>query len=102
MLRKDDSRNVFKGMNQREHWFLWTLDQLKDPKTNVAILVRSQLSSEDSRAVDHVYATLKEKQVVLRIKKNTYLINPLILLPTFETFETVKAHWYAMGGKDPY
>jgi len=96
-----DSRDVFMTMNQSESWFFWSMDKIKDKETNEVIFSRAHCPKEKGSYYTTVIAKLIDKRLILRLKQNHYLINPNVILPTFNSYEKVQAKWVSLGGKLP-
>jgi len=62
-------------------WMWWKLAQLRNETTNVTILRSGELSIYERRKLTKGFKELKTKQLIKRIKREHYLINPNALLP---------------------
>lgn len=80
-------------------WLLWKLVKLCDTKTNISVLYNKELSSTEKQRVSAAYSTLFQDNIIIRTKREHYLINPKIFLPQNETFDQVLEHWLSLGGK---
>ena len=78
--------------NVNATWLFWKLESLRDLKTNIAVLPRKSLSKAEEKYLERGFPILQEKQMVKRVKQNTYLINPSLVVP-YNSYPEVKAHW---------
>lgn len=85
--------------NPSVNWFLWKLIKLINTRTNVSVLLNSKLTSSEVRRVVAAYKVLEQDNIVIRIKREHYLINPKIFLPHNNSFDEVLEHWLSLGGK---
>ena len=85
--------------NPSVNWFLWKLIKLIDTRTNTVTLLNSNLTSSEVRRVVAAYKVLEQDNIVIRIKREHYIINPMVFLPQNETFDQVLEHWLSIGGK---
>ena len=97
--RMTDSRTVLMTLTQSEAWFFWNMDMKKDPETNEVMFSRANCPKEKVNYYTQVVKNLVDKNMILRIKQNNYLINPNMTMPKFEHYEKVKNKWLSLGGK---
>lgn len=72
---------------------LSSLLKVKDTVTNIAILDSSNLSQVDKNRISKGYLELKERGVIVRVKRGVYLINPRLSPPYPEFHENVYLRW---------
>lgn len=82
-----------KNLSSAATWLFWTLDEKRHPNTNIAILESQSLSSYEKSKVVKAVKELTKANLVKRVKKETYLINPKAVLPQFEFFQDVWTEW---------
>lgn len=80
-------------------WFLWKLVKNTNTTSNIAILRNNTLTPAEIRRVVAAYSTLNQDNIIIRIKREHYIINPRIFLPKNETYNEVLEHWLSLGGK---
>jgi hypothetical protein len=85
--------------NASATWLLWKLVRLCDTKTNMVILCNKELSTTERQRVSAAYSLLNQDNIVIRTKREHYLINPKIFLPKNDSFDEVLEHWLSLGGK---
>lgn len=85
--------------NPSVNWFLWKLVKLMDTRTNTVTLLNSNLTSSEVRRVAAAYSVLNQDNIIIRTKREHYLINPKIFLPHNNSFDEVLEHWLSLGGK---
>ncbi len=66
------------GFTKVEAWLMIQLEEKRDWHTNVAECV---ISPKQRNKMDKAYRILKAKEVIIRLKQNTYLINPNYIKP---------------------
>ena len=85
--------------NPSVNWFLWKLVKLMNTQNNTVTLLNSTLTSSEVRRVVAAYSVLNQDNIVIRTKREHYLINPKIFLPHNNSFDEVLEHWLSLGGK---
>lgn len=80
-------------------WLLWKLVKLCNTQTNISVLRNSELSTTEKQRIAAAYPTLFKDNIIIRTKREHYLINPKVFLPTNNTYELVLEHWTLLGGK---
>lgn len=77
------------------------LIQTKDATTNLASFDTSSLSPTDKNKVSKGYKQLESMNLVVRVKRGVFLINPRISPCYPEYFERVCLHWIQVTGGNP-
>jgi hypothetical protein len=67
---------MYMDFNKAEQWFYKKLWQNLNYKTNQATVIQSELTKSESNALSAAYTSLKEKDLVKRVRKEVYMINP--------------------------
>lgn len=80
-------------------WLLWKLVKLCDTKTNISRIHGSTLTSAEKQRLVAAYPILNQDNIIIRTKREHYLINPKIFLPHNDSFDQVLEHWTLLGGK---
>jgi len=76
-----NTNDLFMGFSKKANWLFWLLDKQRDMATNTIILRSKSLTPAERKAVSIAFKELKNKDVVKRIKKEHYIINPKVMLP---------------------
>jgi len=74
-------------------WFFWNLVHKRNPDTNV-----SQFKAKDineSKRITKAYNELQNKDLIKRVKRQHYLINPKVIIP-IKTYNEVLEHWHSI------
>jgi hypothetical protein len=74
-------------------WLFWNLVHKRNPDTNVAIF--KSKDQNESKRITKAYKVLSQKNLVKRIKRQHYLINPTVVIPIY-TYDTVLDHWHIL------
>lgn len=80
-------------------WLLWKLVKLCDTKTNISVLRGNTLTSAEKQRLVAAYSILNQDNIIIRTKREHYLINPKVFLPHNNSFDEVLEHWLSLGGK---
>ena len=72
---------------------LSSLLKVKDSITNVAVLDSTNLTQVEKNKISKGYLELKERGIVIRVKRGVYLINPRLSPPYPEFHDTVYLRW---------
>jgi hypothetical protein len=86
-----DLYKTFEEMSPTAHWFWWRLNQHWDSETGIAKYL-AQNKTEDNKK-SKAYRQLKKLNLVHRVKRGEYLLNPSAAIPDPKSFEAVKKHW---------
>ena len=78
-------------LSKGAHWLLWSLIKLLNTTNNEAHLVLR--GPKNKAKVARAYKELKEKDMVRRVSRGVYLINPKIMLPNTGCFDKTLAIW---------
>jgi hypothetical protein len=82
---------TIQNLSKPASWLWWELVQNRSSQTNVAVYKPANQVAINRLTV--AYKELKKLDLVKRIKKQHYLINPIAYLPRFSKFDEVKGHW---------
>ena len=67
---------LYMDFNKEEQWFYKIIWQALNFKTNQATVLQGELSKHESNKVSSAYQSLKQKDLVRRVRKEVYMINP--------------------------
>lgn len=74
---------------------LFILIQKRDIDTNKAIYVTSNPSAKSKAS--RAYKELNRHSIAVRVKKQTYLLNPTAIIPRKNYFDKIKEEWLKYG-----
>ena len=77
------------------------LIQAKDPSTNTVLYDSTQLNPTEKNRVSKGYKQLEGMNLIYRLKRGTYLVNPRLSPPYDDYFDRVCLHWLQATGKNP-
>jgi len=82
---KGRSMNLVKIMSQMNSAELWLFDKINSNRikysSNVGIVRSGSLSKQEKKKVSEGYKNLRAKDCVRRVKREYYMINPMLILP---------------------
>lgn len=87
----DNLYTVIQNMSKQTAWLWWELVKNRNRFTNEAIYVA--VTPFDKRRLSASYKELRKLNLVCRMRKQRYLINPLAYLPEFNNFKRVTDNW---------
>ncbi len=67
---------MYMEFNKSEQWFYKKLWQSLNYKTNQATILQADLTKSESNALSTAYTSLRSKDLVRRVRKELYMINP--------------------------
>lgn len=67
---------MYMDFNKAEQWFYKKLWKALDYKTNQATIIQSELTKVESNNLSAAYTSLRKKELVKRVRKEVYMINP--------------------------
>ena len=74
-------------------WLFWKLNINNNHKTNISTLDPKSLSKAEIGKLARGYKELSQRGVIKRIKQKHYLINPTVVVPSFNYLSEVILHW---------
>jgi hypothetical protein len=86
-----DLYKVFEELSPTAHWFWWRLNQHWNSETGIAKYLAPNKTEDNKKS--RAYKELKKLNLVHRIKRGEYLLNPSAVIPDPMFFEAVKKHW---------
>jgi len=89
---------IFQAMSKQTAWVWWDMVKTRDRYTNEVVYRVN--TGVDKRRLTTAYKELLKLNLVKRIRKQHYLINPLALLPEHREFETVSKKWNDLNSKE--
>lgn len=84
---------VYRDLPRSAHSFFWKLARNMDPKNNIAQYIAKDIN--ESKWITKAYKVLSQKNLVKRIKRQHYMINPTAIIPAL-TYDTVLEHWHTI------
>jgi len=85
---------VLKSLSKQALWVWFDLVEHRNRCTNIAVYKTSN-STEERRLIP-AYKALVKADLVLRVKRQHYLLNPLSVFPEREYFQQVSDLWLAL------
>jgi hypothetical protein len=78
--------DVMSEFSSQEHWFFKLLRDNLNYKTSQAVIINKSLSASEVHRKTVAFKALRERDLVKRVCRETYMINPkaLIYLPTLD------------------
>ena len=73
--------DVFEQFNPTDLKLFCMLARVRDYNTNESVLRRKDLTAQEKNAVDRRYKHLKDLNLIIRVRDETYLFNPDYLIP---------------------
>ena len=86
-----DVHELFLNLSPTATWVFWYIDARRDYKNNLSFIISSSLTAAEKLKLNRAYKELEDKEVLIRIKRETYLINPKVMLP--ENYEATAEKW---------
>jgi len=74
--------------------FFWNAIFTRDPQTN--IFIKKANTPTEQNKIGRGYKQLRKVNILQRIKQQHYLVNPWVVLPTDEEFNSISANWWDM------
>lgn len=85
--------DVMSKLNPVAYRVFWEMVKVRDMDTNMVEIDSSQHTSSQNSIISKGYKVLREKELVLKVGKGSYLLNPHAILPNFEKVELVNREW---------
>lgn len=84
---------IMKELESNAYWLLWSLVEVRDYNTNVAVLNMAGLDAALKQRGVRGYKELRDKKLVLKVKRSHYMINPDFIKPDFNVYNECKLVW---------
>lgn len=94
-----DLYSIIQNMSKQTAWLWWELAKNRKRFNNESCYKAETYT--DKRRLTVAYAELHSLELVRRIRKQCYLISPLVFLPEQGQFQEVKDRWDSLGNKNP-
>lgn len=78
--------------NKEEQWFFDLIFDCLNPETNQSDITHFEFNSTEVNKISRAYKPLKEMDLVKRVKKGIYMINPTAIVPPL-TYEDAQEAW---------
>ena len=88
----------FLKMSKSAHWLLWNLFKDRLKSTNIAVF-RAKDNLE-AKKITLAYNELHDLNIIKRVKRQHYIINPNVFLPTFSEYAGVCTVWNGLQHKE--
>lgn len=85
--------SVMKELDSNAYWLLWSLIELRDYSNNVAVFSMAELDAALKQRGVRGYRELRDKGLVMKIKRSHYMINPDFIKPDFNVHSQCKLVW---------
>ena len=86
-----DLYEVLGELSKRAAWFWWKLIKNRNRTNNISKYVPETQS--DKNRLTKAYKELNGIGLIVRVKRQYYLINPMAFIPDFSKFDTVRYRW---------
>ncbi len=86
--------DVLIDLSKSGTWLLWTLIRKRNLKTNKTWF--KPANKKEETRVTRAYKEISEHQLVCRIRRELYLINPKIAIPQFDDYYAVMDQWMTL------
>ena len=84
---------VFGSLSANSSWFFWLLVEHRDYETNLCRALYLNLSKTEKMRIPRAYKELSSKSLIVRQSKETYRVNPKVLITKFECFDKTWLAW---------
>jgi hypothetical protein len=89
---------IIQGMSKQTAWIWWEFVKTRDRCTNEVVYVATTLVERNRLTL--AYKELSRLDLVQRIRKQHYLINPLAIFPEHREFKLVSQKWSDLKRKE--
>ena len=86
-----DMHTILQNASKNASWFFWTLIKLRSPSTNLAVFTPD--APAEAKKVTKAYQELNKANVLKRVRRGVYIINPKAYIPADQQFDVVLQEW---------
>jgi hypothetical protein len=83
--------SVLKDLSKISTWFLWTLVENRNSKTNICFYKAKDIY--ESKNISRAYKELNTLSIIKRIQKQYYMINPKVIFPIKGEYKNTLEKW---------
>ena len=84
---------IVKNLSKPANHFFWQAVEDKSSETNEVVIRGKSLSKSQKNQLSRVYAELHKANLIKRVKREHYMVNPKAALPNFNNFESCWTQW---------
>lgn len=88
-----DFADVMSKLAPAAHKVFWEMVKLRDDMTNLVYIDSKNLTASQNSIISKNYRLLAEADLLLKVGKGTYFINPYAVLPVLDRCELVNLEW---------
>ena len=82
---------VMKEISKGANWFFWLLLERRNYSTNIAIITPK--TPTEAKKITRAYQELYKLHIVARIRRQHYILNPAVIQPPNDLYESVFLNW---------
>lgn len=94
-----DFVDVMSKLTPVAHKVFWEMVKIRNENTNIVLVDSSKQTSSQNAIISKGYRLLQEKELLIKIGKGMYMINPYAILPTFDKCNEVNLEWDKYNAK---
>ena len=94
----NDLYSIIQNMSKQTAWLWWQLVKSRNRYTNEAFYIARSLV--DKRRLTVAYKELHKLNLIRRMSKQQYIINPLAYIPEHDQFPIVSEKWNSIVQKE--
>lgn len=80
---------IFQKLSHNATALFWLLVENRNPANNKAIILSKSLTAYQQKSNSKAFKELRKFDLVRKVKKQEYILNPRAYLPKFDFFEEV-------------
>ena len=88
-----DFADVMSKLSPVAHKVFWEMVKLRDESSNIVLIDSKKLTASQNSIISKGYRLLEENDLLMKIGKGMYMINPYAVLPTLDRCAEVNLEW---------
>lgn len=88
-----DFADVMSKLAPAAHKVFWEMVKLRDEKTNIVLIDSSLNTASQNSIISKAYRLLEKEQLLRKVGKGTYFINPYAVLPVMDNCKEITDNW---------
>jgi hypothetical protein len=89
---------VMKDLDSNAYWLLWSLIEIRNYSTNISVFSMANFDAALKARGVRGYKELRDKKLVVKVKRSHYMINPDFIKPDFNVYNDCKMVWEKLLG----
>lgn len=84
---------IMSKLSPAAHKVFWEMVQIRDEQTNLVLIDSKEKTASQNSIISKGYRLLEQENLLRKVGKGTYMINPYAVLPVLDRCSEVNLEW---------